>query len=169
MSKTQEDVLKLIKEKAEEISKRFVEIAAKELEDQGHVLTGALQKMEIDTKIKLSSVVSEILMEEYFDRINDGRPSGTYTDVRKLTTYFQRRGLQGNEAPRAAFATSRKHYLEGMPTRASYRFSRNGRRTGFIDQSILKIDPVINEIFGTFAEGLLKILDGYVFKAKIYI
>lgn len=52
--------------------------------------------------------------------------------IQGLIRFFELRGLPEREAIGAAFATAHVHQREGMPTRESYRFSRTGQRTGFV-------------------------------------
>lgn len=56
--------------------------------------------------------------------------------IQALIAYFR---LKGSPDPKAAaFATANTHRKEGMPTKASFRFSRTGERTGFIEETLEK-------------------------------
>lgn len=115
---------------------------------QGHVLTGKLlRSMEIRVRRTADGIEGEIWIEEYGNILEVGVPASRvpYTPGRRsgkgsskfieaLIGYFRTRGLPESEAKGAAFATAAKQAREGMPTRASARFSSDeGRaRTGFM-------------------------------------
>ena len=117
----------------------------KELKSQGHNNTGSLvSSIELVSKSIADDVVGEIYMNDYWEPLNtgvranripyqrgSGKKSSKYIDG--LIRYFQSKGLALNEAKNAAFATANKHKQEGMPTSASYRFSQNNKRIGFMD------------------------------------
>ena len=72
--------------------------------------------------------------------------------IQGLISFFEKRGLSGREAVGAAFATAHVHAREGMPSRASARFSKTGERTGFIktvlDSEVKSISDRIEKEFG---------------------
>lgn len=129
----------------------LVEVVApaikKKFKEQGHNLTGKLiRSVEVQVDSKgfgdFQVVTGNILYEEYgrfvetgvkASRIPYGRKTGKKVSayIQGLIGYFQKRGLSGREAKSAAFATAKVHAREGMPTRASRRFSSTGERTGF--------------------------------------
>lgn len=118
------------------------------LKDQGHNNTGSLLN-SIDFKAyqAADTIVSDFFMNDYWNKVNYGvsasripyRP-GSGAKKRKyidgLINYFQSKGLSDAESKRAAFATATIHKREGMPTKASSRFSKNGERTGFVTKVI---------------------------------
>lgn len=121
-----------------------------ELKAQGHYLTGRLSE-SIDFRVftKGSSVVvGEMYAVDYAmvlevgvkpERIPYGGRTGrggTSRYIQGLVDFFQLRGLGEREAMRAAFATANVQKQEGMPTANSYRFSNNGRRTGFVAETL---------------------------------
>ena len=67
-------------------------------------------------------------------RRGSGAKKSKYIDG--LINYFQSNVLSDAESKRAAFATANVHKQDGMPTKASSRFSRTGERTGFITDAI---------------------------------
>jgi hypothetical protein len=104
----------------------------KELRDQGHFLTGALER-SIQSKQSTSGgkVVSEIEALDYAEDLFEGvAPEHIdQADIAGLTIYAQQRfGLSGKSAIKAAVAIARKHAKEGMPTKNSYQFSKTGER-----------------------------------------
>ena len=153
-----------------------IEQTQKELTAQGHVLTGRLRD-NITQEIEIigSSIMVHMLLEDYFEPIEKGVAAsnipfgsggGTTSDyIQGLIRSFEQRGLTSKDAKRAAFATANKHRMEGMPTRASFRFSRNGRRTGFLTQAFKDADDKINAVLQTiidlFNERLLGEIDAH--------
>lgn len=109
-----------------------------ELRDQGHHLTGALENsintsMSIETQRKHTIIHGFAL--DYAIKLNDPQHEiKNLPSVAVLTKYFILRGLNPLEAQRAAFNTHKRHLKEGMPTKASSRFSKTGVRIQFIDR-----------------------------------
>lgn len=121
----------------------------KELRDQGHVLTGDLER-SIDYEIRQVGdiIQSEMSGNDYGDALNDGVKAGSIPYTRGsgateseyidgLIRNFKFRGKSEEEAKRAAFATANTQKKDGMPTRGSMKYSKNGRRTGFIDHVLI--------------------------------
>ena len=120
------------------------------LKDQGHNNTGSLLN-SIDFKAyqAADTIVSDFFMNDYWNKVNYGvsasRIPGSGAKKRKyidgLINYFQSKGLSDAESKRAAFATANVHKQDGMPTKASSRFSKTGERTGFITKVIDSDNP----------------------------
>ena len=137
-----------IKEVVEEIMQFLQEKLRKELADQGHKHTGKLiNSITFEVEEKRGGVTGLIWMETYGEYVETGVPaskipftlgSGRKTSkyIKALIDYFTKKGLPTREAKGAAFGTAIKHKREGMPTRASKRFSKTGKRTGFITETI---------------------------------
>jgi len=162
------DVNKAIRKVLEIELPVMVAAARKELEAQGHKLTGALIR-SVDFKIERTpggGIEGTVFLNYYGEFVNtgvkaaripfspgSGRKSSKYIDA--LVSYFKLRGVNGPEARRAAFATAMKHKKEGMPTRASRRFSNTGRRTGALNVAVEKASP---KIFNAIEDNLERIL-----------
>lgn len=123
---------------------------------QGHNLTGSLvASLEFKVSLLRGGFSIQFLANDYGVALNTGVPAeripytpggarrgGTSKYIQGLIRFVQRRmQLRGKEATSAAFAIARKHAREGMPTRSSYRYSQNSRRTGWIDE-VLKVNEV---------------------------
>jgi hypothetical protein len=68
--------------------------------------------------------------------------------IQGLIRFFkhpERGGLSDEEAVSRAFATAAKHKKEGMPTRASSRFSQTGRRVDFVADGTKDIMKQVEE------------------------
>lgn len=144
-----------------------------ELLAQGHRLTSELiSSIEYKVQTSANGLTLDFFASEYGTYLNTGVPAnripyspgrrggGTSAYIQGLIRYAQRRmGLRGKEAVSAAFAIARKHKREGMPTRASFQFSSNGRRTGWVDiileQDEQKINTIVQEWVGRELELLV--------------
>jgi len=145
-----------------------------ELRDQGHNLTGDLiGSLEYRVRSSTGKMVVEFLANDYGVYLNTGvsasriphsprgrRRGGTSLYIQGLIRYAERRmGLRGREAVGVAFAIARAHKREGMPTSASYRYSKNKRRTGWVDailkQEEAEIERVVREFVGRELDILL--------------
>lgn len=144
-----------------------------ELLAQGHRLTSELiSSIEYKVQTSANGLTLDFFASEYGTYLNTGVPAnripyspgrrggGTSAYIQGLIRYTQRRmGLRGKDAVSAAFAIARKHKREGMPTRASFQFSGNGRRTGWVDiileQDEQKINTIVQEWVGRELELLV--------------
>lgn len=136
----------------------FVRAGQKELTDQGHRATGTL----IDTMEAVmisedpSSWRAGIEIEDYGLEVDSGVRPGKVPSPFKDAAEFKRHidqlrewsriikpGLDQLERSEFILAVNRKHRIEGIPTRDSFIYSRNNRRTGWIKHSFE--DPEIQE------------------------
>lgn len=129
-----------------------------ELKDQGHVHTGKLiNSVKGTTSINGDEVSLDVSMLDYHQFVEHGVkasriPFGGGRSGKKrskyieaLITYFRQKGKSEKKSKAAAFATAHTHKREGMPTRGSYQYSSNQRRTKFIDEST-KISKTIDRV-----------------------
>lgn len=143
-----------ISEQMAELKKRLVA----ELDAQGHRITGNLEKsITYTVKAGGQTVVAEMTANTYGvylefgvkpERIPYGRgggKGGKSKYIQGLVRFFQLRGLNDREALGAAFATAKVQGREGMPTRGSFAFSSNNRRTAFIRETVEAFLPVLRD------------------------
>lgn len=141
------------KEIIEIISDLIKQDISTKLKEQGHNNTGSLLN-SISYKITQTadSIITDFYMNNYGNIVDSGvkanripyrRGSGAKKSkyIDGLINYFQSKGLSDAESKRAAFATANVHKQEGMPTKASSRFSKTGERTGFITKVIDSDNP----------------------------
>ena len=136
---------------ADDISLLAISVVANEWRLQGHELTGsAVKQMETMVRMEINTLIIEGFVPDYMAinnsgvtaaRIpytpNSGRPPSKY--ISGLIDYVQRRmGKSEKEAKSIAFAIASKHKKEGMPTKTSAKYSKTGKRTGFIEQALDK-------------------------------
>jgi hypothetical protein len=121
-----------------------------ELAGQGHNLTGSLSR-SLTAKVftEANSLIAEVEMLAYgkvqndgvkasripFGRASSGNIGRTSLFIQALQKWVKDRGIQQNDALalRIAFAIAKTMKKEGMPTRGSKKFSKNGRRKGFLN------------------------------------
>jgi len=139
---------------AKDISTMAIAAVVNEWKAQGHNLSGkAISEIETVTKFQINELRITGLVLDYMainnsgvtaDRIpytpNSGRPPSKY--IQGLIQYAKRRmGASDKEAKSIAFAIASKHKKEGMPTRASSKYSSTGKRTGFLETALAKVEP----------------------------
>jgi len=139
---------------AKDISTMAITAVVNEWKAQGHNLSGkAISEIETVTKFQINELRITGLVLDYMainnsgvtaDRIpytpNSGRPPSKY--IQGLIQYAKRRmGASDKEAKSIAFAIASKHKKEGMPTRASAKYSSTGKRTGFLETALAKVEP----------------------------
>jgi hypothetical protein len=145
-----------------DIMKELQEALREELAAQGHNLTGRLSdSIEFDVSSDGKEIVGQMFFNDYgvyvnvgvtADRIpfGGGRGNGGKSAyIQGLIEFWENRGLSGREAVGAAFATAHVHKREGMPSRASYQYSRTGERLGFVQDAL---EPRIAGIEARLAE-----------------
>lgn len=132
---------------------------------QGHNLTGkTVESIMFETEFGATEAIGTMFIADAgvfvnvgisADRIPYGGKSGsggTSQYIQGLISFWENRGLSGRDAIGAAFATAAVHKREGMPTRASSRFSSTGERTGFvgaaIESNMERIQSKIAELYG---------------------
>lgn len=146
---------------AEKIGKALVDEVRNQILLQGHNLTGALSKsVEFKTELVPDGIIIRFLLNNYGLPVNNGVipsriPYGKKTGA-KVSKYIQglirfakiRFRVTEKQAKGIAFAIARKHIKEGMPTQSSYKYSRTGKRTDFIEEAIIKEAPNILQFIG---------------------
>jgi hypothetical protein len=156
---------------ADEISVLAIAVVANEWRLQGHELTGsAVKQMETMVRMEINTLIIEGFVPDYMAinnsgvtaaRIpytpNSGRPPSKY--ISGLIDYVQRRmGKSEKEAKSIAFAIASKHKKEGMPTKTSARFSKTGKRTGFIEQALDKNSAKFIELIERSVAATVEVL-----------
>jgi len=142
------NIQQLITQNFERLLLFLISKAREELEAQGHKLTGSLERsLQFTIQGDLNKLIGSVYMADYgiyvdkgvkASRIPYSKGSGAKTSkyIAGLTDFFIKRGLDFKRARGAAFATAKKQKREGMPTRSSYAYSKNGRRLDFSRQVV---------------------------------
>ena len=142
-----------------------------ELQAQGHRLTGALEKsIQYEVKVEGDTITAVMTALDYGLVMEFGVPAnripygkgggGTSKYIQGLVRFFTLRGLGSREALSAAFATAKKHKREGMPSRGSYAFSSNGRRTGFVKNTLEQYLPLLTDLISTESGRVVDLIIG---------
>jgi hypothetical protein len=129
-----------------------------ELKQQGHNNTGALiRSIKPHIKIISDGLRGEITMLDRYVFIQNrtpgaripfagrrkGRGKGKSKYIQGLISFFKSKGAQNPIS--AAFATAYTQKKEGRPSKGSFLFTKNGRRTGFLNYSLKNIEQRIYE------------------------
>lgn len=158
-----------IERSMQDLQKRLIA----ELQAQGHRLTGALEKsIQYEIESSPGKITAVMTAADYGLVIEFGVPAsripyggrtgrgGQSKYIQGLVRFFELRGVTGKEALRAAFATAAKHKREGMPSRGSFAFSSNGRRTGFVRNTLQQYLPELTANLNREAQGIIEIIIG---------
>jgi hypothetical protein len=138
-----------------------------ELIQQGHNLTGSLVKsIEYKVDQEKDALIYAFMYNDYGKFVNRGVKAanipyggkrgngGTSLYIQGLIDFVKKLGVTGEKESKSfAFGIAAKHKKEGMPTKSSYKFSRNGRRTMFQGQVILKIEKQIPSLIDKYLFG----------------
>ena len=130
------------------------------LEKQGHGRKGSsklIDSMEYQIRGAALLYIADLLVEDYgifvdkgvtSERIPYQEGSGKKTSkyIQGLIKFWLRKGLSAKNAKSAAFALAKKHKKEGMPTRSSFRFSKDGTRLGFLKTTVDGIEARLFEV-----------------------
>lgn len=129
----------------------FKKALTQELRDQGHYLTGSLER-SINNASTIEEARRKVVLRgfalDYSIDLDQGAGpnSKNLPSEDELRKYFLLRGLPPLEAAEAAYLTARRHKKEGMPTKASARFSKTGERTNFIKNAWSRSEKTVDSI-----------------------
>lgn len=139
------------------IAEFFIEKFQEELIAQGHDNTGKLiNTMRYETN---GVDTADIYFQDYAKFVDSGIRAGKRVSVYALMEWVEQKGIALGEKniKNAAFAIRRKIEQEGSPTRNAFRFSQNGRRTGFIqvviDENAKNLVNLIRNEIGRFGSA----------------
>lgn len=157
----------------EQIASLTIQAVALEWKAQGHNLTGkAIQELETRIVQKGNDTIIEGYVIDYMAELNEGTPASRIPPrgsvafdryVRELTDYVKKRRLTGRRtAEQIARAIANVHSREGRPSKASARFSKTGKRTGFIEQALSDIEPQLAQLIERgIEESITFVIDSF--------
>lgn len=144
----------------EEAAKRIIEAIKNEWVLQGHHLTGGFEdklSYEIVTEEnKVTLFIYDNTARVHGKILNKGVPAEKIPfspgSGKKESKYIQglakyaklRMGATDKEALSIAFAIAYTHLEEGMPSQGSYKYSKTGKRTEFVDDATVDMSEVEN-------------------------
>lgn len=158
----------------------LVSITQREFSQQGHSLTGrSIRSISYVVKQEGGRATPvwyvEVEHEKHMTYLNTGVPAdripytiggprrgGTSEFIQALIRWVKLRGIASGflKAKSIAFAIATTMKREGMPTRGSFRFTNNGRRTGWLDHPIDSgrqlIEERLEEAYATFLAAKLE-------------
>lgn len=112
--------------------------AAAELKEQGHFLTGSLERSIKAATTKINGGWQlQVTSSDYQKYLHWGvmPEKASMRQYPFVVDYFKKRGLEEKDAKRAAAATIKTWIKEGMPTKNSFTFAANGKRLKFLDDT----------------------------------
>jgi hypothetical protein len=114
------------------------------------------------------TVTATMYGNNYSVYVNYGVAAGRVKyPIKVMIDYLKRKGLPEKEATSAAWATRAIHKKEGMPTKASARFSKDGKRTHFVNDGF---DEAMDEAIRYFEEttnNTIEVTISGIFKSEI--
>ena len=164
----------------QQIASLALQAVAIQWKAQGHNLTGnAIQQLETRIVEAGNSTIIEGYVVDYMANINagvtpanipyspgSGARSSKY--IAGLIDYVKRRmGKSDREARSIAFAIASRHKREGMPSKASARFSSTGKRTGFIEAALQGVEPELAQLIERGVEESINFVLESFFKTQI--
>lgn len=146
--------------------KKFIESELmKTFKAQGHFMTGDLiDSIKWEVEQNAETLLISMFMKTYGIYLDAGVKSSKipYTEgsgdkyskyIQGMIGYVKSRITSDNrKAKSIAFAIAKTQKKEGMPTRASYRFTSNGYRTRFMTTTIQNKSTLIEQQLGMAAE-----------------
>jgi len=166
------------KELLEKIANLSIQSVAIVWRLQGHELTGnAVRQLETRIVERGNDTVIEGYVTDYMAELNEGvpaskipRPGTAAYDklIVDLAGYARKRGLTGRRSyEQIARAIASRHLREGKPTKASRRFSKTGKRTGFIEQALTDIEPELAQLIERGVEESINFVIESFFKTQL--
>ena len=129
----------------------------KALRDQGHYLSGALERSLTSSITKDRLVGSSLYYLWILDQgVAPGKMVIGTKSVTALTNYVQRRmGYDSKKAKHIAFAILKKQQNEGMSTRNAYRYSSTGQRKFALTQTFKNMDQLLSKQIFSGVDALI--------------
>jgi|GEM_PF-1613614 len=149
-------------------------ITAEEFSQQGHSLTGkSLKSIKYKVSKQSKTWTIEISHAGHMSYLNTGVPAdrvaytrnsgaGKSAFIAALIKWVKLRGIAKGftKSKSIAFAIANTMKKEGIPTKGSFEFTKNGRRTGWLDQPInkqeTKIEEKLEEVYCDFIAAKLE-------------
>lgn len=131
----------------------------KSLLDQGHYLTGALER-SLTSKVTADTLTGSAFYYLWIleKGVAPGRMVIGNKSITALTAYVQKRmGYDSKRAKQVAFAILKTQQKEGIPTHNANRYSSTGRRTSVLTQTFALINPALDRIIFSGIDELIDI------------
>ena len=134
------------------IAEFIIDKMREELIAQGHNLTGNLIN---SLRYEVSNEYIKIYGVNYSAAMEKGIPAGTWVPVGALIKWVELRGIVSGstEIKNVAFAIRHKIYQEGSPTKGAFKFTSNGRRTGFTEYVVTEYSKEIFQMLVVALRG----------------
>lgn len=138
----------------------LLQLDKERLIEQGHVATGRLKdSLRVEVKFDGRTLVGEFKAMDYGRYVDSGVPASRIRypiDAIKDWIKVIEPSMNGKERNSFAWAIWAKHKKEGMPTNASRRFSKSGKRTDWIKDGTKIAEDKFDELF-QFTQWILSL------------
>ena len=148
------------------VSTLLVEDLRRELKDQGHNMTGALSSSVAVTPLVAGDTISLIgtflkygapldtgvVKERVPYKPGSGKKESDYIDGLIRFVKLRRIATNDAEAKSIAFAIATKHKEEGIPTKESFTFSKNGRRRNWVSFVLKRDERAIGDLISDIVQ-----------------
>ena len=145
------------------VSDKVLNMLKEEALEQGHRDTGKLiNSMEYEI-IEKGNIIEVMFTYAFYGRfVNDGVPASKVRyAIGIIIDWAKRKGIiKSKKDYGIAYAIRHTHQQVGIPSKGSFKFSRNGRRTGFQDHVIKQIPSMVKPLI---EEELIKPLQMFFF------
>jgi hypothetical protein len=146
---TEREAIKQFALSFDTIGKTITNFMLSELIQQGHKATGKLaESIEHETQTLLDGLTTTVSYLDYGQTVNDGVPANkipigksfeAFKFLTEIMNWVRFKGFAGTldkDIKRVSKFIVRKMAIEGIPTKNSFNFSNNGRRTRWVDYTI---------------------------------
>lgn len=124
-----------LRNRYKKLGKRFTRDLKQELTQQGHVARGTL-KNSIRAEVKTDKSGENTLLiraNKKWKPVNDGQPAGLNLSAQTIKRWLSAKGIDWRSNKFVIYQINKAVFEQGTPTKGSFRYSKNGRRTGFVD------------------------------------
>lgn len=125
-----------LKRRYKKLGREFTKSLREELIAQGHVARGTLRD-SIRAEVKTSKSGENTLLiraNKKWRAVNDGQPAGLNLSEQQIKTWLSAKNVNWRSYKFVIYQINKAVFEQGTPTKGSFRYSKNGRRTGFVDQ-----------------------------------
>jgi len=149
------ELIAILRDNMEDALQILIDNGKETLREQGHVDTGKLERsFEQKIEVTVNGVITgDVLVEDYAEDLDQGVPASQVKFTSKLFNDLlawsgrKKSGLGETERRKFVTSTIRKAQKTGFPTPGSLKYSKTGKRTGWIGETIKKSEPDIEKVF----------------------
>ena len=125
-----------LKRRYNKLGREITKALKQELTAQGHVARGTLRD-SIRSEVKTNKDGENTLViraNKKWRAVNEGQPAGLNLSEQQIKTWLSAKGINWRSYKFMIYQINKAIFEQGTPTKGSFRYSKNGRRTGFVDE-----------------------------------